>query len=188
VVIPSVGFTIADAYARNMLVGLGYNYHFLNWLSAGVDYSYGVGVKTDLADQIEGELSAPGKAFDMNATSIRMLAGANIGLVPIQGKFVLMDRYGVWFDCHLVGGAGYAWLRGGDKIPATSTFAPYFGAGARVFILKWMAVLVEFRDVVIKRREAVLKDNVVPGEEWGQNFVLGAGVSFLLPTEVTFGE
>lgn len=199
---PVIGITVTDPYWRTMTVGASADYHILEWLAVGVDFRYGVGFTTDLLDTIESGLAdargsgeEEGVADVVTVSRIDWIVDANVQLLPLYGKFVAFDALEVAYDLHVILGFGYAGTvtYPEDRPPrqvASSTdgsIAPLFGVGARLFLNRWLAINIEFRDYLISMLRAVPeypKGASVPGKSFEHNLELSLGVTFFLPTEI----
>ena len=214
---PVIGVTVADPYWTTMLIGASVDYHILDWLAVGADFRYGVGFTTGLLDRIEGEITAA-KAADLKAVDpaaptptetegeadvltverLDWLVTANVQLIPVYGKFTLFDTLEMAYDLHFFAGVGYAATK---RFPEDSKVrqgaasgggvAPMFGLGVRIFVIRWFAVNIEFRDYMVEMVRAVPRysgGGKVPGAEFEHNLSLSMGFTFLFPTEIDNAE
>ncbi len=180
-VAPAFGVTIGDPYARNLLAGLQYRYHFTSWFGVGLDIWAGGSVRTGLADDIERELSRPDAPFQLSATSLRAIANLSVELVPLSGKAMVFSDALIHWELHLVGGAGAAIVAGDDRIEDSVSLAPFFGIGTRFFFDRWLSVGVELRDYLVNRAVSSRKDGSVPGSSFGHNWLFGLTIGFSFP-------
>lgn len=183
VVAPSFAFTVNDPYVRNLLLGAAWRYYLNNWFGIGVDVAGGIGVGTDLADDIEDELSRADRPFGLSTSSLRLLANATAEFVPLDGKFMLFGKHLARIDVHLIAGVGMALVDGEGRIEDEVSLMPMFGIGTRLYPAEWIAIGVDVRDYVINRTLASDRDGAVPGREFGHNWAVGFSVNFFLPDE-----
>jgi outer membrane beta-barrel protein len=120
--VPGVGYTLQDEFARSLFLGLEANYHFLDWLGIGIWGGYAVGqIDTDLTSQV----AAAGQTTDRNRLSLpqanatasgmggnftnqvgRILWGisAHLMFVPLRGKLSLFQAVFVDTDLYVIAG------------------------------------------------------------------------------------
>jgi outer membrane beta-barrel protein len=165
---PIVGTTINDAYFKNIVLGIGYNYYATNWLSFGATAAYALPIKTGLSDNIEQEKSvtietddtagtgdsvpAAKASFSVPATHLGLIADAHVGIVPLYGKFLLLGDTAVAYDFHLTAGFGVIQVLWNSDLPGTFKAddefrpAPVFGGGIRIFVDRGVAIGAEVLD------------------------------------------
>lgn len=178
---PVFGMTLGDPYVRNVMLGGSWRYYLQGWLGVGADVLGGVGLDTDLADQISSEIGLTTPGFELEATDLRLLANAALELVPLDGKLMVLGDKLLRLDLHAQVGFGMALVSGEGRIDDQVSIMPMFGAGIRVFPEPWIAIGLDLRDYVIKRTLAIRKDGSVPGEAFGHNVLVGVSVAFFLP-------
>ena len=111
---PTIGYTLQDEFARALFVGLEANYHFLDWLGIGIWAAYNpANIDTDLTSQI----AATGQTTDRNRLSlpqannfshqighIRWGVSAHLMFVPLRGKLSLFQSIFVDTDLYIFAG------------------------------------------------------------------------------------
>ena len=100
-VMPSIGYTLQDEFARSLFVDLEANYHFLDWLGVGIWGGYNVAqIDTDLTSQVQNfaqvtdrnRLSVPSAAnFSRQIGRIQWGVSAHLIFVPLRGKLSLFQ-------------------------------------------------------------------------------------------------
>jgi len=172
---PQLGLTMNDPYFKNILVGVGYNYHATGWLSFGANVGYAFGIKTSLTEDIESEKSgveyenedgelAKGPSFAMPATHVGLLADAHVGIVPLYGKMLLMGEKALAYDFHLTGGFGLVQVLWNSDLPssfdAVDEFrtGPVFGGGVRLFVDDAVAIGIDVLDYFVTMHVVAEKD------------------------------
>lgn len=182
---PQFGLTIGDPYVQNLMAGLYWRYHFTPWLGVGADIWAGGGVDTSLTDDINRELTRPGNTFSLSTTSLQLLANATLEVVPFSGKAILFSDALVRMDIHLSAGIGVAIVSGSERIPDSTSLAPTFGVGMRIFPNRWLSIGLDLKDYLVNRVLAATRDGSVPGSSYGHNWLFGLSIGFSLPTDPT---
>ncbi len=176
--------TLGDPYTRNLLPGLRYDYHLLEWLSVGADVMYGIPVVTSTANQIRDKVHVSNANFVMEPSSISYMATAHIQAAPLVGKFVAFGSLPIQFDLHATLSFGIAGLTGGsaiDTVQGNVSIAPGIGGGFRLFFSRLVALNVDLADVYMKRTLAVTRFGQAQDPVFGGNLLFSAGLSFFLP-------
>lgn len=114
---PEFGATLVDEFTRTMFFGAQIGYHFTDWLGIHAFFDYGLGLDTNLTDQV----SSTGQRTDYNALSlpspagfpkqigqITMLTGVQATFIPLRGKLSLFQAAFVDTDFYLFGGVAFA--------------------------------------------------------------------------------
>lgn len=179
---PQFGLTIGDDYVQNLMAGLYWRYHITSWFGVGVDVWAGGGVTTSLTDDINSELSRPGRSFELSTTSLQLLANATIELVPFSGKAILFSDALVRMDLHINAGVGVALVSGSERIEDSTSLAPTFGVGMRIFPNRWLHIGVDLKDYIVNRALSSRRDGSVPGSSYSHNWLFGLSVGFSFPT------
>jgi outer membrane beta-barrel protein len=112
--VPGVGYTLQDEFARSLFVGLEANYHFLDWLGIGIWGGYAAGqIDTDLTTQIDAfaqvtdrnRLSVPSAAgFNQQVGRILWGVSAHLIFIPLRGKLSLFQAVFVDTDLYVIAG------------------------------------------------------------------------------------
>lgn len=182
-VAPIVGFTVNDDYSRNVVGGIGWRYFVTRWLGVGLDAMAGLGLDTSLTESINDAVSSDGKPFQLSTSSLRFAGFASLEVIPLQGKFNVLDLFHARIDLHLNMGFGMAMIAGNGRIEASTSMVPTFGAGFRVFPTDWVGISFDFRDMLINRVVSSRRDGSLPAPQWGQNWLATVSVGFFFPTE-----
>jgi outer membrane beta-barrel protein len=177
------GATLSDPYVQNLMAGLAYRYYFTSWLGLGVDVWAGGGVDTSLTDDINRELSLSGSPFELGTSSLRLLAGATVEIVPFVGKVMFFGDEMARIALHIDLGVGVAIASGTGRVEGSTSVSPNFGVGLRFYPSDWLSVGVSIRDHMVNRVLASRKDGSVPGSSFDHNWLLGLSVGFSFPTE-----
>lgn len=112
--VPGVGYTLQDEFARSLFVGLEANYHFLEWLGIGIWGGYAAGqIDTDLTTQVSqfaqvtdrNRLSVPTAAgFNQQVGRILWGVSAHLIFIPLRGKLSLFQAVFVDTDLYVIAG------------------------------------------------------------------------------------
>lgn len=112
--IPGVGYTLQDEYARSLFVTLEANYHFLEWLGIGIWGGYNVApIDTDLTTQVtrfgqttdRNRLSLPDNTlFNQQIGRLSWTVALELMFVPLRGKLSLFQAVFIDTDLYIFGG------------------------------------------------------------------------------------
>ena len=179
---PRIGMTANDAVVRNYRVGLNANFHIIEPLYIGLtadlyDFGGALGGETNVFEQVQNQTGTLPEAAVLN-----WFAGAEIAYVPIFGKFSIFNRAIAYYDVAIALGGGAinaeslslpsAYVTGGGSIAVQSRF----------FFSKWIALNLEFRDVIF------LAELEGASGAFTNIASVGLGVSFFLPTKFKYSE
>ncbi|MFO0750647.1 MAG: outer membrane beta-barrel domain-containing protein [Myxococcota bacterium] len=179
---PQFGMTLDDPYQQNLMAGIYYRYHLTSWFGIGLDVWAGGGVDTSLTDDIDRELSRPGRPFQLSTSSLQLLGDVAVELVPFSGKALLFSDALIRVDVHFTLGFGIAMIAGDGRIDDSISIAPNFGAGLRLFPTSWLSIGLELRDYLVNRALASRRDGSVPGASFDHNWLFGLSIGFSFPT------
>lgn len=186
-VMPQVGFTMNDAYKRNVLGGVDLNYYLTNEFGIGVTLAYGgLQLDTDLLEQVDSTLDDAVKN-ELSYAVITAMADAHLSYVPIFGKFSIF-RNDINYDIHLLGGFGVALIDADGPNAGAAQFtgvapAPVVGGGGRLFINDSIAATLTLKNYIYSAADSQSGD-VTPESELRSNYLLSLGVSIFFPGEV----
>lgn len=112
--IPGVGYTLQDEYARSLFATLEANFHFLDWLGVGIWGGFNMArIDTDLTSQISqfgqtterNRLSLPDRtAFSDQIGRLVWAASLHLIFVPLRGKLSLFQAVFIDTDLYIFGG------------------------------------------------------------------------------------
>jgi len=179
--ITPLGVTVGKAYNNDMVFQAGYQYHFTNWISAGLEIGYGgVSFKTGLTNGIEREglRTEDPNTQKVARSGLGLLALAKGSITPLAGKLVLGGKYLGYVDFHVNVGVGVATIRyyNWDTPPSKVSVAVLVGGGFRYFPIKLLSINLDVNDYMVQRRETKAKSLA-----FTQNPTVLLGVSFFLP-------
>lgn len=174
---PRVGMTVNDAVHRNFKFGATANYHFTERLYAGALlqwYNFGdlIGGETQASRSVNAETGAR-----VDAPYLNWAAGAEIGFVPLYGKFSLLNRGVIFYDVSVT--AGGVFVESSSLMSAGNNAGPggTLSISSRFFLNDWMAVNVELRDVLYLQNSAL-----------SHSVTLSGGLSLYLPMSFEYSE
>ncbi len=181
---PRLGMTINDAVYRNFKVGANANFHITERIYAGgVVQWYNFGDVIGGPTQTFSDVNAQTRAT-VDAAYLNWGAGAEIGFVPLFGKFAFMNRGIIFYDVALSAGAMFSESTSVSQ-PAARQSGPAgtVSISTRLFLNEWMAVNVEVRDVLFSGRVRGQPSGVLT-----HSVTLGAGMSFYFPMGFEYSD
>ena len=166
-VAPSLGFTLNDAFRRNVLVGIQGDYHLSGKLALGVSGFYAIPYDSALTERISvqrAQASSEGTFTDLN-----LLMSADMIYTPIFGKAAIFGRAVANYDLHMIVGLGVAGSAGSTEVEGVSPMG-VLGVGMRFFIMDKMALSFQIRDHIFSSAlnsvvNAQLDDESTPDAE-----------------------
>ena len=175
---PRLGMTVNDAVYRNVMVEVTGHYHFTERVYAGaMGQWYGLSAFLGGPTQTYRDVNAQTQAL-VDAPHLNWSGGAEVGFVPLFGKFALFNRGIIFYDLSVTAGVTFN--------EAASIASPTvreravggtMSVATRFFLNDWMALNLEVRDVLYQARLSGVSGTVL-----SHSVTLGAGVSFYLPT------
>lgn len=186
---PQFGLTFADPYTQSVVLGIGYLYHITDWVGIGAEFSYGVGIKTKLAQGIEREVTRdpewkglhPGQTYEMGRTGLNVLGIVEASFTPLSGKLVLFRKFMGYADFHVNVGVGFASVKGYGVLDSKITYALMVGGGFRLFPHKAVSVNVDVKDYMVPRVVNQPVTSKSGSTKFTQNPTFLLGVSVFLP-------
>lgn len=181
---PTVGFTLNDAFKRNILFGANLGYHITDTFALGVTAMGGVAFDTSLAEDVISLREERAEGF----SNVQLMASGELVYTPLIGKFALFGRVVVNYDLHLLVGGGLASLSGdAADLDAASPMA-VAGVGFRAFVGDWMALNMQVRDYIFSSAINSVADADIDGSsiaesEISNNFAVTLGFGFFFPRE-----
>lgn len=186
---PAFGFTLNDAFKRNVLLGAQLAYHFSeSWAIAATAFT-GLSLDTGLAEDIGDKRDVKSDVF----SDVGLLASLEVYYTPIAGKFALFGRTVFPYDLHVLLGAGASMVSGNTDVEGAS-FAPVAGVGFRTFVTDGIAINMEVRDYIYSAALNQVKDDQPGSNETSadaslsNNFAITFGIAFYLPQEPEIGD
>ncbi|HJL19185.1 MAG TPA: hypothetical protein RMH99_26205 [Sandaracinaceae bacterium LLY-WYZ-13_1] len=124
-IVPTVGYTLQDEFARSLMVGLEANVHFTDFLGVGVwgamaNFANAFQINTDLTSQISANgqvtqnnrLSLPTlDNFDDQVARLLGVASAHLIFAPLRGKLALFQGAFVDTDFYVLAGFAAAFVQ-----------------------------------------------------------------------------
>lgn len=123
-IVPTVGYTLQDEFARSLMVGLEANVHFLDFIGIGVwgamaNFANAFHIDTDLTSQIiqngqttsRNQLSMPSnEGFGDQVARLLGLASVHLLFAPLRGKLALFQGAFVDTDFYIMLGFAAAFV------------------------------------------------------------------------------
>lgn len=121
-------------------------------------------------------------AVEVNYNKPKQFYGGELGYSPIYGKLSLMGKMIIYYDLHLLGGAGLQETENGKY------FAPVGGIGQQIYISKLLSIRLDYRmmfysEDIVERQGSTLRGTVTGqkiGTRSNQTSVITLGATFLL--------
>lgn len=164
------GVFINDPFLSNQSLGGTAGYHFNEYLSLHVLMSKIFSRNSDAVDYLE---KSTGATANTNPPS--WFFGGEAAWSFVYGKLSLVGNSILYFDMHLLGGAGRISTLSGDN------FMVHTGLGQQIWLSNDVALRIDYRlmrynETVTKNSRAQTDTGVGSRVNWTHNFVLG--VSF----------
>jgi hypothetical protein len=139
---PFFAFTIADEYARSLIVGGEVRFHFLDWLGIGGWGGYSVGqLDTNLTKEVQSKgvttnanrLDLPSREnYPSQVGRLNWWSGVEVHFVPFRGKLAMFQKVFVDADLDFFVGAAFVGVEErkdvvGQPSPGNVTFCEFEG-------------------------------------------------------------
>ncbi len=150
---PYFSFTLNDQFVSHDGPGIALNYYLTQVLAIGIDGNWYDGLNSDSDFNFQNRRAAH-IAVPLNDYQAR--GNLNFTYVPMYGKFAGFGDFIFNYDAYLVGGLGLIRTK---PIPVIDTDNRNFqdwnnlinfdvGIGLRIFFNRWLAAVVEVRDIM----------------------------------------
>ncbi len=201
-----VGSTVGQDFYHAVVGTLRASYHLSDWLAVGGLFGFNMtpDLKTGFHDRLAAAL--PDKSTDRTPTlaaaegsmnKIGWLAGLQLEIIPITGKYSLFDRLFMNYDFYAFGGPGFINFKADAECPATAgpscavtgmRVGANLGLGMRTYINDHIAINAEARNLLVRNNPAgrdITGDRVVDGQDttWDANYLFTVNVTFFLPSK-----
>jgi outer membrane beta-barrel protein len=210
-----VGVSIGQDFYNALLVMPKLSYHFTDWISlAGVfGYNATPGWKSSFNNDVSGALQTSGNTVKSPLQSDAVATMNHIGytllgqveFIPLSGKIALLSSLFSYFDFYVLAGGGIVNLAATGATPGacaprpnapsptpvcqaftTTEVTGNFGVGAHAFLSHWLAMNLEFRDLLYKNNASgrdVNGDTVTDTHdlEWTNNWIFSLNFQFFIP-------
>ena len=182
---PVVGVSLNDPFKTRLPVGAHLVFHIGENFALGLTGLWNFNLKSSDVTIVRKSGAAP------DVTELKYNASLDFYFSPVYGKMAFFSDVILNFDLFIVAGVGIMGASipdesgidklKGNLLDASSgiTVAGNIGVGGRLFLLKWLAVVVEIRDYIYSVRQTNVSDKGVSDI---QNLVVPfIGISFYLP-------
>lgn len=158
------GVGASDRMYRHVTATATGRFHVSEFVSIGATYSHYFASESKLFDQVTRD-------FELypERSEIRWYAGADVSVVPIDGKFAVFDDGLIYWDLYGSLGGGVTTTSRGDARPTGMV-----GLGVRFYLARWIALTFEVRD-------HIFIESYRAGNELVNNVVGQGGLSIFLP-------
>lgn len=137
IIVPTVGYTLQDEFARHLMVGLEANVHFTDYLGVGVwgalaNFGNAFHINTDLTSQVmtngqttsQNRLSMPTPdGFDQQVARLQGIVSAHALFAPLRGKLSLFQGAFVDTDFYILAGFALAFVEERADVDAAEAAA-----------------------------------------------------------------
>ncbi len=170
---PRFGSTVNDALIRQFQVGGSLTYHATERLWFGGTFNwFDLGELGGVTDEYFTVLEKTSAAPDL--VEMSWYAGADVGYVPIYGKFALFNAGIIYYDVSVFLGGGWATHATGQTNGEVGAPAGSIGLQPRIFLTDWLAVTAQVRDTIFFA-------DVLGGSSLTQIVTFSGGVSIYVP-------
>ena len=149
---PTFGFSMNDPYVQHQAISIGASYYITEVLAAGISLNFyrWLGATTDLNFSVS-------RATHQTVPINEYFWGGQINFtyVPLYGKFAFFKEWILHWDVWVIGGGGIISTR---PIPVIDPeyrdfdfsikFAFNVGAGGRLYLTRFLAIMLELRDYI----------------------------------------
>jgi len=213
---PSVSFSLNRFVRHAILIGGKLEYHIADYLSLGADLGYGVGIDTGLTSELAGQYANDAARWEQlrrRFADIQFAGDARLSFTPFTGKMALFSKIFLGYDFYGFGGFGFAKTKNngsnvadfganaGDDIDAANEgfrAGAAFGAGIHLFFNQFVALGIEFKDILFSDNESggdltrgltaeelAQKKVIVNADDrkFSNHFFVGLNLTFYLPTK-----
>ncbi len=189
---PTFNLSLIDPFYTKTLFGAKLGYHLTEYWSIHADFATGPSSATSSASVCPANRGCgPATAQQLYQVpgKIRMMAGGEVAFSPVYGKLNLIGEQVAHFDVSLLAGADWisyqqamesaaaeATANGGSTPPNQSGIAGHVGLGVRIYLYRFVALRLEFKDYLYSAEIGNL------GKRQLQNqFFADMGISFFFP-------
>jgi outer membrane beta-barrel protein len=192
---PNLQLSVNDAFFSKTFGGLRATYHLTEFWSVGAAFSGGAATRTGSATVCPaGQGCHPASAAELYQVPGKLLwvAGLEGAWAPIYGKLNVLAERVAHFDLALILGVdmvGHEEVLSSDQairlglVPGSaSSLGGHVGLGARFFLSDWMAIRLEFRDLVYQVDVPNRAGSGQGAADLQNQLFTELGVSFFFPT------
>lgn len=153
---PYWAFTLNDQFVSHPGPGLALNYYFTQVLAFGANFNFNQGLNVDSDFNFQNRRAA---RIAVPLTGKQFSVDGNFTYVPMYGKFAGFGDFIFHYDAYVDGGLGIVRTR---PVPVIDPDNRKFewntlvnfdaGIGFRIFFSRWLAAVLEVRDIVYFER------------------------------------
>lgn len=199
---PYFAITMNDQFVNHDAPGLAVNYYITQVLAVGVNANWYEGLNADSEFNFQNRRAAR-IAVPLNI--YQLSADLNFTYVPMYGKFAGFGDFIFHYDAYIDGGVGLIRTKplpiidpDNRKFPDWNTRVNFdVGIGLRIFFNRWVAAILEFRDLIYSERieaKTIAAGNAaLDRETWydkdthiTNDVQMQVGLSFFLPTSFEY--
>ncbi|HXN31596.1 MAG TPA: outer membrane beta-barrel domain-containing protein [Polyangiaceae bacterium] len=199
-IMPYFSVTMNDQFVNHDAPGLALNYYITQVLAVGVNGNWYDGLNADsdfnFQNRREAHVAVPLNIYQFSAD-------LNFTYVPMYGKFAGFGDFIFHYDAYVDGGLGIIRTKpipiidpDNRSFPDWNTLLNFdVGIGFRIFFNRWMAAILEVRDLIYSEKIEALGIASDPSDKskWydtsahlTNDVQLQVGLSFFLPTSFEY--
>ncbi len=199
-IMPYFAVTMNDQFVNHDAPGLALNYYITQVLAVGVNGNWYDGLNADsdfnFQNRREAHVAVPLNIYQFSAD-------LNFTYVPMYGKFAGFGDFIFHYDAYIDGGLGIIRTKpipiidpDNRSFPDWNTLLNFdVGIGFRIFFNRWVAAILEVRDLIYSEKIERLTIDSNPSDKtkWydegthiTNNVQLQVGLSFFLPTSFEY--
>lgn len=139
-----LGITNTNPFLSVKNLGLSLGYNFTEYLGFEIDYWHYSVSASSAATTFENETAAEGTPHVADSNDPKDFVGGELLYSPIYGKLSLFGRAIIYYDLHLLGGAGETFTEAGTYL------TPVAGIGQQIWLTKQLSLRLDFRETFYK--------------------------------------
>jgi outer membrane beta-barrel protein len=200
-IMPYFAFTQNDQFVSHNAPGLSLNYYITQVLAVGVTGNWYDGLNANSDFNFQNRRAAQ---ILVPLNDYQLSADLNFTYVPMYGKFAGFGDFIFHYDAYVEGGLGIIRTRPIPVIDPDNRSFPTWnnllnfdvGIGFRIFFNRWVAAILEVRDIIffdrLENTQISVTDPTNPSTWYDQNthftndVQLQVGLSFFLPTSFEY--
>jgi len=140
---PFFGFISADPFLDVHSYGGLLGYHFSEYFAVNaLGWKHNVSGSSAL-ERLETDITT-GAPTTANLNKPEWFVGSELQFSPLYGKLSLMGKMILYYDFHLMAGAGMTKTQNGQYI------TPFLGIGQQIYLSQWAALRLDYRHMYYK--------------------------------------
>lgn len=175
------GIASNDPFLSIREVGGTLGYHFNEYFAFSALYMSFLAKTSSAYSTFKAETTA----VEVNYNKPKQFYGGELGYSPIYGKLSLMGKMIIYYDLHLLAGAGLQTTENGKYL------APLGGIGQQIYLSKLLSIRLDYRmlfysEDIVERQGSTIRGTTTGakiGTRSNQTSVITLGATFLFGGE-----